>query len=242
MCCGLVGELLKGEMYVRGYICGSVWRYRCEYEQIRGLCTSCLSRAWWWVSSRGNRLFGRWAARDLYSPFGRPLQCLDATHVQQPYAVTNKAQPKYSDCLQAADNYKAAAAQKWLLGDAHLSPLIYFNPRLLCECQKHKKMGCELTKLASSIQKQPEQKELDAPKASQKQDPRLPLTDRQKYIMISSWKGVQRAMEDTGVNMFLQLVSHSLQSSFFISSLLLHFFSSSKCKWNCKTNQNESTK
>ncbi|CAL4075712.1 unnamed protein product, partial [Meganyctiphanes norvegica] len=36
-------------------------------------------------------------------------------------------------------------------------------------------------------------------------DPRLPLTAREKFRITKSWKGISRAMEPTGVNMFLAL-------------------------------------
>ena len=35
-------------------------------------------------------------------------------------------------------------------------------------------------------------------------DPRLPLNARQKYSMMASWKGINRAMEPTGVYMFIK--------------------------------------
>lgn len=35
-------------------------------------------------------------------------------------------------------------------------------------------------------------------------DPRLPLNARQKYSMMASWKGISRAMEPTGVYMFIK--------------------------------------
>ena len=67
-------------------------------------------------------------------------------------------------------------------------------------------MGCELGKLASSgdNKKDVESNEPPAPSAT---DPRLPLTARQKYSMVASWKGISRAMEPTGINMFIKWVS-----------------------------------
>ncbi|XP_022196829.1 neuroglobin [Nilaparvata lugens] len=41
--------------------------------------------------------------------------------------------------------------------------------------------------------------------APAKPDPRLPLTAKQKYSMLASWKGISRAMEPTGVYMFIKL-------------------------------------
>lgn len=35
-------------------------------------------------------------------------------------------------------------------------------------------------------------------------DPRLPLNTRQKFNISKSWKGIVRAMEPTGVNMFVK--------------------------------------
>lgn len=32
----------------------------------------------------------------------------------------------------------------------------------------------------------------------------LPITSRQKFLIVSSWKGVSRALETTGVNMFIK--------------------------------------
>ncbi|EEB14200.1 hypothetical protein Phum_PHUM286960 [Pediculus humanus corporis] len=35
-------------------------------------------------------------------------------------------------------------------------------------------------------------------------DPRLPLTAKQKYNLVASWKGISRAMEPTGITMFIK--------------------------------------
>ncbi|RWS27293.1 neuroglobin-like protein [Leptotrombidium deliense] len=35
-------------------------------------------------------------------------------------------------------------------------------------------------------------------------DPRLPLSTRQKFSISKSWKGIARAMEQTGINMFVK--------------------------------------
>ena len=37
-------------------------------------------------------------------------------------------------------------------------------------------------------------------------DPRLPLNARQKYSMLASWKGISRALEPTGIYMFIKYV------------------------------------
>lgn len=65
-------------------------------------------------------------------------------------------------------------------------------------------MGCELTKLASSTTTNTSGKESPPPPAAT--DPRLPLTARQKFTIIASWKAVARAMEPTGVYMFVKYV------------------------------------
>lgn len=70
-------------------------------------------------------------------------------------------------------------------------------------------MGCELGKLTksgggggggNSGNGEP------PPAAPAAVDPRLPLTAKQKYSMLASWKGISRAMEPTGVLMFIKLV------------------------------------
>ena len=69
------------------------------------------------------------------------------------------------------------------------------------------KMGCELSKLArsgGSKKKDVDSAILNEPPAPAAPDPRLPLTARQKYTMIASWKGISRAMEQTGVTMFIK--------------------------------------
>ena len=77
-------------------------------------------------------------------------------------------------------------------------------------------MGCELTKLAArgprSSSSAADVKDakvaavLDSapPPPSAALDPRLPLTARQKYSMVASWKGISRALEPTGVYMFIK--------------------------------------
>lgn len=66
-------------------------------------------------------------------------------------------------------------------------------------------MGCELGKLATgpksdggNIMGPCEPPPPAAP------DPRLPLTAKQKYSMMASWKGISRAMETTGICMFIK--------------------------------------
>lgn len=35
-------------------------------------------------------------------------------------------------------------------------------------------------------------------------DPRIPMTAKQKYSIVASWKGIHRALEPTGINMFVK--------------------------------------
>lgn len=63
-------------------------------------------------------------------------------------------------------------------------------------------MGCELGKLSKSGANP---NSFDACDVQQpKVDPRLPLTAKQKYTMMASWKGISRAMETTGIYMFIK--------------------------------------
>uniref|UniRef100_A0A6B2E8W4 Putative hemoglobin-like flavoprotein n=1 Tax=Phlebotomus kandelakii TaxID=1109342 RepID=A0A6B2E8W4_9DIPT len=67
-------------------------------------------------------------------------------------------------------------------------------------------MGCQLGKL-SGVSKGDDGQAF-APNEAPKQasmDSRLPLTAKQKYSMLASWKGISRAMEPTGVCMFIKL-------------------------------------
>lgn len=71
-------------------------------------------------------------------------------------------------------------------------------------------MGCELGKLAGNAAKGSDKNrnfdtnnsnvQVNAPQT----DPRLPLTAKQKYSIIASWKGISRSMETTGINMFVK--------------------------------------
>lgn len=66
-------------------------------------------------------------------------------------------------------------------------------------------MGCELGKLAKTSQEEREREnDLNGPPVTHQTDPRLPLTAKQKYGMIASWKGIARAMGPTGVYMFIK--------------------------------------
>lgn len=64
-------------------------------------------------------------------------------------------------------------------------------------------MGCELGKLASGSKGDDALGPRDPPPPTAP-DPRLPLTARQKYSMVASWKGISRAMEPIGVHMFIK--------------------------------------
>lgn len=64
-------------------------------------------------------------------------------------------------------------------------------------------MGCQLGKLAASERRGNNNQALsDGPPPAT--DPRLPLTAKQKYSMLASWKGISRAMEKTGICMFVK--------------------------------------
>uniref|UniRef100_A0A146LSE7 Neuroglobin n=2 Tax=Lygus hesperus TaxID=30085 RepID=A0A146LSE7_LYGHE len=65
-------------------------------------------------------------------------------------------------------------------------------------------MGCELGKLTKSGGGGNSGSE-PPPAAPAALDPRLPLTAKQKYSMLASWKGISRAMEPTGIYMFIKL-------------------------------------
>jgi hypothetical protein len=80
-------------------------------------------------------------------------------------------------------------------------------------------MGCELGKLVMVHREGGEgnkkRRGEAEPPAPEPPDPRLPLTAKQKYSMLASWKGISRAMEPTGVYMFikwvLQLITQSVK-------------------------------
>lgn len=65
-------------------------------------------------------------------------------------------------------------------------------------------MGCELGKLAASTKSESVNVTPNEPPPPSAPDPRLPLTARQKYTMMASWKGISRAMQPTGVDMFIK--------------------------------------
>ncbi|CAF4831450.1 unnamed protein product [Pieris macdunnoughi] len=71
-------------------------------------------------------------------------------------------------------------------------------------------MGCQLGKLASSERRSGDTVLNEGPPP--KTDPRLPLTAKQKYSMVASWKGISRAMEKTGICMFIKTASRAVNS------------------------------
>ncbi|KAG6453853.1 neuroglobin [Manduca sexta] len=72
-------------------------------------------------------------------------------------------------------------------------------------------MGCELTKLAAS---EFNHDLLDRPPPPA--DPRSPLTTKQQYCMLASWKGIFRQIEKTGILLFIKLFEENEE--------LLHLF------------------
>lgn len=66
-------------------------------------------------------------------------------------------------------------------------------------------MGCELGKLTRGCSSNTQKPEELPSSAGAQVDPRLPLTAKQKYTLLASWRGISRAMEPTGVCMFLKL-------------------------------------
>lgn len=68
-------------------------------------------------------------------------------------------------------------------------------------------MGCKLSKLASSAVSQVQTTgslNRDSPPPPPATDPRLPLSARQKYLLTASWKAIAKAMEPTGIYMFIK--------------------------------------
>ncbi|CAH2041176.1 unnamed protein product, partial [Iphiclides podalirius] len=77
-------------------------------------------------------------------------------------------------------------------------------------------MGCQLGKLAASERRGNNAGPALADGPPPATDPRLPLTAKQKYSMLASWKGISRAMEKTGICMFIKLFEENQD--------LLHMF------------------
>ena len=62
-------------------------------------------------------------------------------------------------------------------------------------------MGCKLSQLAASeFSHDP----FDRPPPAS--DPRSPLTAKQQYCIMASWKGIFRQIEKTGIILFIKLV------------------------------------
>ena len=66
-------------------------------------------------------------------------------------------------------------------------------------------MGCKLSRTCEDKETtNSNDNVLEEPPIPQPPDPRLPLTAKQKYNMVASWKGISRAMEPTGILMFIK--------------------------------------
>lgn len=74
---------------------------------------------------------------------------------------------------------------------------------------RRRNMGCELSKLATSKSRNQGGNDGSSPPPPPPAatDPRLPLTARQKFTVIASWKAVSRALEPTGIYMFIRYVA-----------------------------------
>ncbi|XP_043494170.1 neuroglobin-like [Polistes fuscatus] len=66
-------------------------------------------------------------------------------------------------------------------------------------------MGCELSKLTTTKSRNQSDREASPPPPQTTTDPRLPLTAKQKFTVMASWRAVGRALESTGVYMFIRL-------------------------------------
>ena len=60
-------------------------------------------------------------------------------------------------------------------------------------------MGCKITKTPSSAPRV-----LSAPRPVIAADDRVPLTIKQRFLILKSWKGISRALAPTGVTMFVR--------------------------------------
>ncbi|KYM84463.1 hypothetical protein ALC53_05249 [Atta colombica] len=81
-------------------------------------------------------------------------------------------------------------------------------------------MGCELSKLATTKSRNQAGNDGSSPPPPPPAatDPRLPLTARQKFTVIASWKAVSRALEPTGIYMFIRYVTVVNVARFYDSS------------------------
>ncbi|XP_013773183.1 neuroglobin-like [Limulus polyphemus] len=66
-------------------------------------------------------------------------------------------------------------------------------------------MGCAVTKSTITAVKPAGGVSANDSPVPPPADPRLPLTMKQRFSILSSWKGIARAMESTGVTMFIKL-------------------------------------
>ncbi|KAL2715622.1 neuroglobin-like [Vespula squamosa] len=72
-------------------------------------------------------------------------------------------------------------------------------------------MGCELSKLTAAKSRNQNAREGSPPPPQTTTDPRLPLTARQKFTVMASWRAVGRALEPTGVYMFIRLFEENAE-------------------------------
>lgn len=88
------------------------------------------------------------------------------------------------------------------------------NPLLICitspansRARELRAMGGNLSKALAVLQKkptEPPEAPLEDPPTPPAPDPRMPLTARQLFNISKSWKGIARAMEPTGITMFVR--------------------------------------
>ncbi|XP_071528381.1 neuroglobin-like [Panulirus ornatus] len=87
-------------------------------------------------------------------------------------------------------------------------------------------MGCKLSHALAKPPPRPagdQEVDLPAPPTPPALDPRIPLTAKQKFNMVKSWKGISRALQPTGVHMFLKLFeNHSELIGLFTKFKQLH--------------------
>lgn len=104
-------------------------------------------------------------------------------------------------------------------------------------------MGCELSKLATTKSRNQAGNDDSSPPPPAATDPRLPLTARQKFTVIASWKAVSRALEPTGIYMFIRYVKPSLMSRTFYDSLATKTFERTYDAWTIVSSRaiNENT-
>lgn len=67
--------------------------------------------------------------------------------------------------------------------------------RCLCFCPKSPSVGDEKESSSTLPEKVT---------ASAKEDPRIPLSAKQKFLLTKNWKGISRQVCETGVQMFVK--------------------------------------